>query len=135
MGAVEEQSVPKVGKHAQLAVDDFENPPTEEQLKNLVHVADRVPYQVWLVILVGSAERFVFYGASTCLQNYMQNSPDDLIPGALGLGQAKATAINYAFMVLVNTAPIPLAIVADGWLGRYKLILYSALYVATSSLS
>ncbi|GMG29739.1 unnamed protein product [Aspergillus oryzae var. brunneus] len=99
--------------------------PTNQELKELVHVADNVPYPVWLVILVGSAERFVFYGASTCLQNYLQNSPNDLVPGALGMGQSNATAVNYAFMVLVNFAPVPLAVVADGWLGRYKLILLS----------
>lgn len=99
--------------------------PTDQELIELVHVADNVPSPVWLVILVGSAERFVFYGASTCLQNYLQNSPNDLIPGALGLGQSDATAVNYAFMVLVNFAPVPLAVVADGWLGRYKLILLS----------
>jgi POT family proton-dependent oligopeptide transporter len=99
--------------------------PTDQELKELVHVADNVPYPVWLVILVGSAERFVFYGASTCLQNYLQNSPNDLIPGVLGMGQSDATAVNYAFMVLVNFAPVPLAVVADGWLGRYKLILLS----------
>mgnify|MGYP005988018631 CR=1 FL=1 len=119
----------KAGKQTRGIVDDFENSPTDEQLRDLVHVADRVPYQVWLVILVGSAERFVFYRVSTCLQNYLQNSPNNLVPGTLGLGQSKATTINYTFIVLVNTTPIPLAIIADGWLGRYKLILYSTLYV------
>lgn len=79
-------------------------------------------------MLVGSAERFVFYGASTCLQNYLQYSRRDVIPGVLGLGQADATAINYAFMVLVNFAPVPMAIVADGYLGRYKVIVISTLY-------
>lgn len=39
--------------------------PTNQDLKELVHIADNVPYTVWLVILVGSAERFVLYGAST----------------------------------------------------------------------
>ncbi|KAE8343117.1 hypothetical protein BDV24DRAFT_161930 [Aspergillus arachidicola] len=108
--------------------------PTNQELKELVHVADNVPYPVWLVILVGSAERFVFYGASTCLQNYLQNSPNDLIPGALGMGQSNATAVNYAFMVLVNFAPVPLAVVADGWLGRYKLILLSTVIYLVGSL-
>ncbi|QMW46648.1 hypothetical protein G4B11_010103 [Aspergillus flavus] len=108
--------------------------PTNQELKELVHVADNVPYPVWLVILVGSTERFVFYGASTCLQNYLQNSPNDLVPGALGMGQSNATAVNYAFMVLVNFAPVPLAVVADGWLGRYKLILLSTVIYLVGSL-
>ncbi|RAQ53736.1 MSF oligopeptide transporter [Aspergillus flavus] len=108
--------------------------PTNQELKELVHVADNVPYPVWLVILVGSAERFVFYGASTCLQNYLQNSPNDLVPGALGMGQSNATAVNYAFMVLVNFAPVPLAVVADGWLGRYKLISLSTVIYLVGSL-
>jgi len=103
-------------------------PPTDQELHDLVHVADNIPMEAWLVMLVGSAERFVFYGASTCLQNYLQYSRRDVIPGVLGLGQADATAINYAFMVLVNFAPVPMAIIADGYLGRYKLIVISTLY-------
>jgi POT family proton-dependent oligopeptide transporter len=102
-------------------------PPTDQELHDLVHVADNIPIEAWLVMLVGSAERFVFYGASTCLQNYLQYNKRDVIPGVLGLGQADATAINYAFMVLVNFAPVPLAIIADGYLGRYKLIVISTL--------
>ncbi|KAK6006753.1 hypothetical protein QM012_005761 [Aureobasidium pullulans] len=110
-------------------------PPTEQELHDLVHVADKIPIEAWLVMLVGSAERFVFYGASTCLQNYVQYDRRDVIPGVLGLGQADATAINYAFMVLVNFAPVPLAIVADGYLGRYKLILISTLiYICGSAI-
>lgn len=124
-------SFPAKGKQAgdivpiNITGDETSVRPTYQELKELVHVADNVPYPAWLVILVGSAERLVFYGTSTCLQNYLQNSPNDLIAGVLGLGQSDATAVNYAFMGLVNFAPVPLAVVADGWLGRFKLILLS----------
>ncbi|KAG9666675.1 hypothetical protein KCU95_g18107, partial [Aureobasidium melanogenum] len=102
--------------HESVPSQDLTNhvPPTEQELHDLVHVADSIPIEAWLVMLVGSAERLVFYGASTCLQNYLQYSRRDVIPGVLGLGQAGATAIKYAFMVLVNFAPVPMAIVADG---------------------
>ncbi|KAI6914356.1 oligopeptide transporter [Hortaea werneckii] len=129
-----------VGKQAEPVMprtkveDESLTRPTDEELRELIHVSDKVPYSVWLAVMVGSAERFVFYGVSTCLQNYLQNSRADAVPGVLGLGQADATAANYAFMVLVNFAPVPLAVVADGWLGRYKLIVLSTSVYLVGSL-
>lgn len=75
---------------------------------------------------MGMFERFAFYGASAPFQNYMQNSIDDPFrPGALGMGQAKATIVNYAFITFGFMTPVPMAVVADGWTGRYRAILGS----------
>lgn len=63
----------------------------------------------------------------------MQNSPgDSAVPGALGLGQAHATTIFNAFYFYSYLAPVPLAIISDAWLGRYKLICISLRYVGAS---
>ena len=56
-------------------------------------------------------------------ENYVQNARGDVLrPGALGLGQALATNINYAFMTFGFITPVPAAVVADRWLGRYQTI-------------
>lgn len=53
-------------------------------------------------------------------ENYLQNNPTDLIPGALGLGKSRATTVNSAFTVLVNVLPFPSSVLVDGRLGRYR---------------
>lgn len=52
---------------------------------------------------------------------------DSLRPGALGLGQSKATALNCFLNILTYTTTIPAAMVADGYLGPFKLVCYSTL--------
>ncbi len=52
---------------------------------------------------------------------------DSLRPGVLGLGQSKATALNCFLNVLTYTTTIPAAMVADGYLGPFKLVCYSTL--------
>ena len=59
----------------------------------------------------------------TITENYAQNPlNDNLRPGALGVGQARATNLNDAFQFLVYMSPIGWAIVADTRLGRYRTI-------------
>jgi proton-dependent oligopeptide transporter, POT family len=97
--------------------------PSAGDIANLRRVRDSLPYSVWAASIMGMAERFAFYGASAPFQNYIQNSIDDPFhPGALGLGQATATTINYAFLLFGFVTPIPMAIITDRWLGRYKVI-------------
>ncbi|KAK2591369.1 hypothetical protein QQS21_010946 [Conoideocrella luteorostrata] len=104
---------------------------TDEEINGLRHVVDKLPRKVWISLLVSGAERFTFYVVSTPWQNYMQNGSDDsALPGALGLGQAHATAIFNAFYFYSFLAPVPFAVVSDTCLGRYKLICISlSLYV------
>ncbi|KAF2819833.1 oligopeptide transporter [Ophiobolus disseminans] len=95
-------------------------------LTTLRRTRDSIPLTVWAAALMGMFERFAFYGASAPFQNYMQNSINDPFrPGALGMGQAKATIINYAFITFGFLTPVPMAVVADKWTGRYKAILGS----------
>ncbi|KAM7193215.1 peptide transporter PTR2 [Rhypophila sp. PSN 637] len=93
---------------------------TESEIDNLLHVVDDIPIAVWLAALVGAAERFAWYGNTGPLQNYLQQSPDSAIAGALGLSQAAASNINSAFLAVSYFTPIPAALLADSWLGRYN---------------
>ncbi|PSN59772.1 oligopeptide transporter [Corynespora cassiicola Philippines] len=101
-------------------------PPTEDEIKDLPHVMTNIPITAWLLVFIGSAAAFARYGVSTTFQNYIQNPPgNSQLPGALGLGQAKATTITSIFSVLVFIPPLPLGILSDGWLGRYRTMILS----------
>lgn len=85
--------------------------------------ADAIPGRAWLVMLLTMAERFSFYGMAAPLMNFMQNSRNDqLRPGALGWGQAKAAQISNVFYIMTLITPIAAALVADRRLGRYKVL-------------
>lgn len=59
----------------------------------------------------------------------MQNLPGDpRLPGVLGLGQSRATTISNAFLVFGYLTPLPLAIVSDAWIGKYKTLILSLRY-------
>ncbi|KAJ7692895.1 oligopeptide transporter [Mycena rosella] len=106
-------------------------PPTAEEIATLRHVADKIPLGAWLVALIALSERFTYYGLTAPFQNYMQNNRDDsLRPGALGLGQSAATRLSYFLTFFVYAMSFGGAVVADGWLGRYKsLTLFASIYV------
>lgn len=61
-------------------------------------------------------------------ENYMEHpahSDTSQIPGALGLGQAKATRIYCAFYIFYYVTPILVAPLADSWLGQYTTLVVS----------
>ncbi|OOQ85061.1 putative MFS peptide transporter [Penicillium brasilianum] len=115
------------------AVDSTQSvDPSPAQLETLRHVADHIPTAAWLVVLFSSMERFTYFAFSGPLQNYIQNPLDDVSrPGALGLGQSKATALICFLNVLSYTTVIPAAIVADGYLGPFVTIcIFSCFYLS-----
>ncbi|KAE8356568.1 hypothetical protein BDV28DRAFT_145079 [Aspergillus coremiiformis] len=69
---------------------------TEEEVRHLLHVVDKIPVRLWVACLAGILERFVWYGVTAPLQNYLQNPPGGEVPGALGLHQATASNIVNA---------------------------------------
>ncbi|OGM48252.1 oligopeptide transporter [Aspergillus bombycis] len=99
---------------------------TDEEIGSLRHVVDKLPRKVWVSLLVSGAERFTYYTITTPWQNYIQNAPGDgAVPGALGLGQSRATMIFNGFYLFYYLVPIPFAIVSDAWLGRYAVLCIS----------
>ncbi|KAK7749386.1 peptide transporter ptr2 [Diatrype stigma] len=126
---------------------------TEDEVRRLLHVVDRVPARLWVACIAGVLERFVWYGATAPLreylrlrggrrggglwnprslmvsttENYLQNAPGGAVPGALGLQQAAASNIVNALMIGSYITPIPAAVIADSWLGCYKTMLYAAI--------
>ncbi|KAJ7482017.1 peptide transporter PTR2-A [Mycena latifolia] len=97
--------------------------PTPDEIATLRHVSGKIPIGAWLVALVALSERFTYYGLTAPFQNYIQNPRGDpLRPGALGLGQSTATRLSYFLTFLVYAMSFGGAVVADGWLGRYKTL-------------
>ncbi|KAJ7718371.1 putative MFS peptide transporter [Mycena maculata] len=105
--------------------------PTPEELATLRHVGGKIPIGAWLVALIALAERSAYYGLTAPFQNYIQNARDDpLRPGALGLGESTATRLSYLLTFLAYAMSFGGAVVADGWLGRYKtLVFFAGIYV------
>lgn len=65
--------------------------PSDEEKQNLRKVADKLPWAAFLVCIIELCERFTYYGLSGPFQNYIENSRNDALPGAIGLGQSGAT--------------------------------------------
>ncbi|KAF3004534.1 hypothetical protein E8E14_000105 [Neopestalotiopsis sp. 37M] len=123
-------------KHPSAEVDpanqrsDTGRPATDEEIKSLRHVTDRIPLRVWLVAVIAAAERFTYWSTQVTWQNFIQYGPDDEIPGVLGLGQTTGVTINNAFNVVVYLLPILMGPIADGRLGRYRTLqICSAFYL------
>lgn len=128
-GKVSEDGSSEIQKQSLFTEDGCE--PTAEEVEQLRHIGDSIPLGAWLIAVVELAERFTYYGVSGPFQNYMQNKRDDpMRPGALGLGQQKATALSYFYNFWCYLTPLLGAAVADQWLGRYKTILiFSGIFI------
>ncbi|KAF8076961.1 peptide/h+ symporter protein [Lyophyllum atratum] len=111
---------------------------TEHELATLRHVADRLPYTAWLVVIVEFAERWTYYGTTNIYNNYIQfNLPEGSrngsvpkalrggndVAGALGQGQQKSFALRTFNSFWVYITPWIGGILADTLWGRYKTIM------------
>ncbi|KAI4854458.1 peptide transport protein PTR2 [Aureobasidium sp. EXF-8845] len=114
---------------ATLEVEDHglshqhDQPPDVEHSK-LRRVPDRIPWVVLLILIVELGERFTYFGLSAPIQNYIKNPHDSNsdLPGALGKGQAVATALGNFFKFWAYASTVIGAIIADQYLGRFKTI-------------
>ncbi|KAL2850282.1 POT family-domain-containing protein [Aspergillus pseudoustus] len=91
----------------------------------LRRIPDRIPWVVLLVIIVELGERFTYFGLSGPFQNYIKNpyDPGAELPGALGRGQAVATALGNFFKFWAYGSTVLGAVVADQFVGKFKAIL------------
>ncbi|KAK7977190.1 hypothetical protein PG996_003262 [Apiospora saccharicola] len=94
--------------------------PTEDEMKTLRRVTDKVPIAIYLVAIAEIAEQFAFRSLTGTMLN---KSP------ACEQGQATATALGYFFQFWCYMTPIVGAVVADSYLGRFKTIFSGAVLV------
>jgi POT family proton-dependent oligopeptide transporter len=111
-------------------VEDEGRTPTDEELKTLRHVSEKIPISCWLVAIVELAERFSYYGLSAPFQNYMQNGPNDKPAGMLNLKNNGATALSYFFQFWCYLTPILGGWISDTYWGKYKTIfVFCCIYI------
>ncbi|KAG9503325.1 hypothetical protein J7337_006170 [Fusarium musae] len=96
----------------------------EEQWRGLRRVPDKLPKIALLILAVELGERFTYFGLSGPIQNYINNpyDPGSDLPGALGKGQAVATALGNFFKFWAYASTVIGAIVADQYLGKFRAI-------------
>ncbi|TDZ61176.1 Peptide transporter PTR2 [Colletotrichum trifolii] len=120
MGIAEKDIIPPEGQVA----DSYPRDATDEEVESLPHVVDRLPPRAWAAALIGASERFSYYCFVSIWQNYMQNErASRAVPGALGLGQATATAVSNGFFIFLFLMPSCFAVISDIYLGRYNTLL------------
>ncbi|KAI9551403.1 hypothetical protein GHT06_021736 [Daphnia sinensis] len=92
---------------------DFEKPPldVEQPDKN---VELKYPRSVFFIVINEFCERFNYYGMRTVLTLYMKQ--------ILDFSEDKATVLYHTFLMLCYFTPIPGAILADTYLGKFKTI-------------
>jgi hypothetical protein len=59
-----------LGEHPSNDVED--DGISDEDLRTLRRVSDKIPISAWLVVVVELCERFTYYGLSPPFQNYIQ---------------------------------------------------------------
>ncbi|OHW98012.1 POT family protein [Colletotrichum incanum] len=106
--------------------------PSASQWDGLRRVPDKLPTVALLILVVELGERFTYFGLSGPIQNYINNpyDPTSDLPGALGRGQAVATALGNFFKFWAYASTVIGAVVADQYLGKFKAILAAcAVYI------
>ncbi|VUC29628.1 unnamed protein product [Clonostachys rosea] len=93
--------------------------------EGLRRVPDKLPTIALLILVVELGERFTYFGLSGPIQNYINNpyDPSSDLPGALGRGQAVATALGNFFKFWAYFSTVIGAVIADQYLGKYKTII------------
>ncbi|PVI05979.1 POT family protein [Periconia macrospinosa] len=105
----------------------------ESEWAKLRRVPDKLPTVALLILAVELGERFTYFGLSGPIQNYINNpyAPGSHLPGALGKGQAVATALGNFFKFWAYASTIIGAVVADQYLGKFKaIVLAGCIYIA-----
>ncbi|XP_034839700.1 peptide transporter family 1-like isoform X1 [Maniola hyperantus] len=84
------------------------------------------PKSVGFIVTNEFCERFSYYGIRTVLSLYLRDK--------LGYTDDSATVIYHVFVMFAYFFPLMGAMIADGWLGRFRTIFYLSLVYATGSI-
>ncbi|XP_023946831.2 peptide transporter family 1 [Bicyclus anynana] len=83
------------------------------------------PKSVGFIVTNEFCERFSYYGIRTVLSLYLRDK--------LGYSDDSATVIYHVFVMFAYFFPLIGAMIADGWLGRFRTIFYLSLVYAAGS--
>ena len=104
----------KSAQQSQQRIQQEQQPQQQKQQDD--NVPKKYPKVVFLIILNEFCERFSYYGLKTVLYLYLTKF--------IGQDDNTATSIYHAFTMLCYFSPLMGAILADGFIGLYKTILY-----------
>ncbi|CAK1588211.1 unnamed protein product [Parnassius mnemosyne] len=92
-----------------------------------VKSSGKLPYPkaVGFIVTNEFCERFSYYGMRTILSLYLRDK--------LGYSDNGATVIYHVFTMFAYFFPVLGAMIADGWLGRFRTIFYLSLVYATGT--
>ncbi|KAK4251772.1 POT family-domain-containing protein [Corynascus novoguineensis] len=108
--------------------------PTEEDLRTLRRVPDKIPWSIYTIAFIELCERFSYYGTTAVFTNFIQQERPSYSStgasydiengqaGALGMGQRTAFALTTFNSFWQYTMPLFGAWVADSYLGRFRTI-------------
>ncbi|XP_033245501.1 peptide transporter family 1 isoform X1 [Drosophila miranda] len=101
---------------------------TMDNLKKSLPIEEQVAYPRSVGFIIGNefCERFNYYGMRTILVLYLTNK--------LGYNEETSTVLFHIFTMLVYIFPLIGALIADGWLGKYKTILYLSMVYSVGTL-
>ncbi|PWY65637.1 PTR2-domain-containing protein [Aspergillus sclerotioniger CBS 115572] len=111
--------------------------PTYDELKTLRRVAGQIPWTAYTVAFVELCERFSYYGTTAVFVNFIQrplpagssagatHGREDLVPGALGMGQQASTGLTLFNSFWSYIMPLMGAYMADQYWGRFRTIMFS----------
>ncbi|BFG02290.1 peptide transporter family 1 [Drosophila madeirensis] len=100
----------------------------QTEQKKLDESGELIPYPKSVAFIISNefCERFNYYGMRTILVLYLTNK--------LGYNEETSTVLFHVFTMLVYIFPLIGALIADGWLGKYKTILYLSLVYSLGAL-
>ncbi|XP_020904112.1 solute carrier family 15 member 2-like isoform X2 [Exaiptasia diaphana] len=87
-----------------------------------------IPFPKSIYFIIGNefCERFSYYGMKAILFIYLSNE--------LNLSKDNSTAIFHSFSMLCYFTPLFGAMLADGWIGKYRTILYISIIYAIGNI-
>lgn len=109
-------------EHVNKNPKKFYSEENNEQVEISQNNDSKYPKIVFLIIANEFCERFSYYGLRTILFIYLTNF--------IKLDQNSAIALYHAFTVLCYFTPVIGAIIADGYLGLYRTILFVSIVYA-----
>ncbi|CAH2103133.1 unnamed protein product [Euphydryas editha] len=107
---------------------EYYNNSVAYHIQTILFQRQKLPYpkSVGFIVTNEFCERFSYYGMRTILSLYLRDK--------LGYGDDSATVIYHTFTMFAYFFPLIGAMIADGWLGRFRTILYLSVVYATGSI-
>lgn len=96
------------------------------RVKKFLLCKNGFPSSIYYIVGNEFCERFSYYGMKAILILYLTR--------VLALGDNTATAVFHSFSMLCYFTPLFGAMLADGWLGKYRTILYVSMIYCTGNL-